>query len=177
VNTESTSVDGLMTAVYDELRMIAGRLLEHERRDHTLQPTALVHEAYLRLERQLALASMDKCEFLAIAAVTVRRILVEHARRRDAGKRAGGFRRIALRDELAAVRDDQIDLLALDEAMHRLGSFDPRKAQIVELRFFGGLTVDEVAELLELSPRSIADDWALARAWLRRQLASDGGGP
>jgi RNA polymerase sigma-70 factor, ECF subfamily len=173
VSSESASIDALMSTVYGELRAIAGRMLASERRDHTLQPTALAHEAYLRLQKQAVLGQVAKHDFLAIAAITVRRILIEHARKHAAQKRSGRRRRILLRDDLAATQNAQVDILALDDAMRRLERFDARKARIVELRFYGGLTVDETAAMLALSPRSIAHEWVLARAWLRRELGGE----
>jgi RNA polymerase sigma factor (TIGR02999 family) len=151
------------------LREIAARALRNERPDHTLQPTALVHEAYLRLERQGAFGDSPRAQVLALAAIMIRRILVDHARRRIARKRDGRVARIEIVSD-AAPGPSGLDLLALEEAMTRLESFDPRKTHIVQLRFFAGLTVEQTAEVLGVSARTVAQEWALAKAWLRREL-------
>lgn len=157
-------------ALYDEIRRLARGLMRNERRDHTLPPTALANEAYLRLFGASKPSFENGGEFLAAAVTTLRRILVEHGRRRQRLKRGGGLVRSDVEtDQLpAAVADDR--LLALDEAMQRLAAFDPTKARLVELRFFGGLTVDEAARALDLSPRTVARDWRVARAFLRAEL-------
>jgi len=161
----------LMPLVYDELRRMASGYLRRERRDHTLQTTALVHEAYLRLVGQDDLSFENRAHFRAIAARTMRRILVEHARARGAVKRGGPRRRVTLQDTLALAAAPRIDLQALDEALERLAGLDAQQARIVELRFFAGLTVEETAEAVGLSPATVKRDWAMARAWLRRELA------
>ena len=168
----------LLPRVYDELRAVAHRMMCGEREGHTLQTTAIVHEAYLRLVEQHNLTPADHAPFLAAAANTIRRVLVDHARQRRSAKRGGGWRRLEPlvddggRDVLAApVRSDAIDLLALDEALVGLAGFDPRAADVVTLRYFGGLTVEQIAHVLGVSPRTVGDDWSMARAWLRRALS------
>jgi len=160
----------LMPLVYQELRELAERYLSREPRGHTLQPTALVHEAFLRLMDATHLAPNGQTHFLAIAANVMRRVLVEHARARHAAKRGGGQMRVTLDSAMAVLPEPDLDLLALDEALEKLATLDARQARVVELRFFGGLTMDEVAEQLGMSKRTVEDDWALARAWLRREL-------
>lgn len=158
--------------VYRALRDLARSQLRRERRDHTLQPTALVHEACLRLLRARPdLGAVPSAQLLAMAGNAMRRILVDHARRRGARKRGRGAARITLDDSLGAEARDPLDVLAVDDALGRLAELDPRQAKIVELRFFAGLQCDEVAEVLTLSRSTVQDDWAMARAWLRRELA------
>jgi RNA polymerase sigma factor (TIGR02999 family) len=161
--------DRLIPLVYDELREIAGRWLRRERMGHTLQPTALVHEAYLRLVDQRRVRWRDRAHFFAVAATTMRRVLVDHARRRGAAKRGGGALTIPLDDSVlgTAVAPDILDL---DQALDALGALDPRQVRVVELRVFAGLTVEETAEVLQLSPSTIKNDWSLAKAWLYREL-------
>jgi RNA polymerase sigma factor (TIGR02999 family) len=168
------AVARVMPVVYDELRRIASSYLRRERPDHTLQTTGLVHEAYLRLVGQDDLSFENRAHFRAIAARTMRRILIEHARARAAAKRGGGRRRVSLEDTLTLTASPRLDLLVLDQALERLAALDAPQARIVELRFFGGLTVDETAEAVGVSPASVKRDWALARAWLRRELSRTG---
>ncbi|HSK08406.1 MAG TPA: sigma-70 family RNA polymerase sigma factor [Vicinamibacterales bacterium] len=167
---EQAAVAELVPIVYGELRRTAARYLRHERPGQTLQATALVHEAYLRLLKDQDLSFQNRAHFLGIAARSMRQILVEHARARDARKRGGGGQRITLVEALAAEEPRQVDLLALDEALERLNALEPRQARLVELRFFGGLTNEETAEALEVSPATVKRDWAIARAWLFREL-------
>ncbi|MEZ5559745.1 MAG: ECF-type sigma factor [Pseudomonadales bacterium] len=157
--------------VYDELRRLAASYLRRERAGHTLQPTALVHEAYLRLMKQRAVDWGNDAQFLGVAATMMRRILVNHARDRNADKRGAGAERITL--ELAAEGDAKspIDVLAVHTALERLASFDARKARVVELKFFGGLTIDEICEVLALSHATVEREWTFARAWLYDALA------
>ena len=163
--------DRLYPAVYDELRRVARRLLAGERPDRTLDTTELVHEAYLRLVDQTRATYADQCHFRAVAAQAMRRILVDRARRRDRIKRGGGARAVSLDEvDVVARLDPDSDLEALDDALRRLAEADPVKARVVELRFFGGLTIDETAELLGVSPMTVKRDWAVARAWLYREL-------
>lgn len=163
------ALDRLMPLVYDELRKIAESYLRRERHDHTLQPTALLHEAYLRLVDQSVQAE-NRHHFYGIAAQVMRRILVDHARADHAAKRGGGGARISL-DEIAEQAETrQVDLVALDDALKSLAAFDPQQARIVELRYFGGLTIEEVAALLNLSPATIKREWHMARAWLKREI-------
>ncbi len=168
---DAAAADRLLPLVYDRLRALARRHLERERPDHTLQATALVHEAYLKLFDQKDVDWRGKTHFFAIGARAIRRILVDHARTRTRGKRGGGARRLCL-DEgavLSPERDD--DVIALEEALGRLEQQDPRQARIVELRFYGGLNVAEVAEVLGVSKRTVEADWTMLRAWLRRELS------
>jgi RNA polymerase sigma factor (TIGR02999 family) len=163
----------LFTMVYAELRQAAAAALRHERPEHTLQPTALVHETFVRLAGDSPVWLENRGHFLAIAAKVMRRILVEHARTRNAQKRGSGRHPQSLADiDVAmptAVAD--LDLLALDTALARLAALDARQARIVELRFFGGLTVEEAADVMGTSPRTVKRDWQLARAWLKREMA------
>ena len=161
----------LLPIVYDELRRLAAAYLKNERSDHTLQPTALVHEAYLKLADQKDLQWQDQTHFRALAATAMRQILVDHARRRATDKRGGDWLRVTLDEALAAAEDRNIDLLALDEALSSLAKLDHRKCRVVELRFFGGLTCDEAAHTLDISPKTAEADWYMARAWLRQQLS------
>ncbi|HXH06871.1 MAG TPA: sigma-70 family RNA polymerase sigma factor [Vicinamibacterales bacterium] len=161
--------DQLIPLVYDELREIAGRWLRRERTGHTLQPTALVHEAYLRLVDQRRVRWRDRAHFFAVAATTMRRVLVDHARRRGAAKRGGGAATIPIDDEVLGTALAP-DILALDEALSALAALDERQVRIVELRVFAGLTIEEAAEVLRLSPSTIKADWSLAKAWLYREL-------
>ncbi|MFG0316842.1 MAG: sigma-70 family RNA polymerase sigma factor [Planctomycetota bacterium JB042] len=161
----------LAALVYDELREMARREMRGERRDHTLQPTALVNEAYLRLLGDEGTSFENRAHFFGAAASAIRRVLVEHARRRSRLKRGGGRERIDLDEALDAadpIRDDR--LLALDEAMERLASFDEAKARLVELRFFAGMTVPEIARARRVSESTVAREWRLARSWLQGAL-------
>ena len=158
--------------VYDDLRTIAEVQLRNERRDHTLQPTALVHEAYLRLSEQRRRQWKERRQFFAVASRVMRQVLVDHARARQASKRGGEATRIEVTSlgEIPAP-PEVFDVLPLDEALIRLSTLQPRLARVVELRFFGGLEVEETAALLDCSPRTVKRDWALARAWLVRELS------
>ena len=161
----------LMPLVYGELRRLAGHYLHVERPDHTLQPTALVHEAYLRLVDQNRVAWQNRAHFFGIAAQMMRRILVDHGRRRKAAKRDGATLRVGQAIEDSVGRPDRDpELLALDEALTELERLDPRQARVVELRFFGGLSVEETAEVTGLSPATVKREWRTARAWLRREF-------
>jgi RNA polymerase sigma-70 factor (ECF subfamily) len=159
----------LFELVYEELRGIARAQLQAERRDHTLQATALVHEAYLRLAAQDKFSGMDRISFRAIAARVMRQVLVDHARTHRRAKRGAGAHRITL-DEVHLVTRRDIDIEALDEALLRLEALDSRQSQMVELRFFSGMTIPEVAEALSVSPETVKRDWSMARAWLSREL-------
>ena len=165
-----------MPQVYDELRRLAANYLRHERPGQTLQATALVHEAFLRLNAEKNHPWKNRTHFLAIAALSMRQILVQRARARHAGKRGGDPQRITLDESaLAGVPATQpagVDVLALDAALERLAELDPQQARIVELRYFGGLTVAEAAEALEISSATVKRHWTLARAWLQRELSS-----
>jgi len=167
---ETGSFDELAGRVYEELRGLAAAYMARERKEHTLQPTALAHEAYLRLVDTDRIEWKGRAQFLAIAARSMRQILVEHARAKGAAKRGAGHGRVSLSDTSGVLDESAIDVLDLDEALRDLADVDPRKAQIVELRFFAGLSMKEVAETLKLSETTVEDDWYLARAWLRRRL-------
>lgn len=164
----------LMPIVYDELRRLAAGYLRHERPGQTIQATALVHEAYVRLVAEQAHHWKNRTHFLAVAALSMRQILVERARRRRAAKRGGDPERITLDDHLLASEPSSgVDMLALDEALDRLAALDEQQARIVELRYFGGLTIDEIAEALDISPATVKRHWTIARAWLKRELAGE----
>jgi len=170
------ALDRLMPLVYDELRRVARRHMAGERRDHTLQPTALVHETFGRMI-DADVPWNDRVHFFAVAATTMRRILVEHARKANRPKRGGGADRIALGDDAAVVRPPTIEILALDRALDRLAEFDERKARAVELHYFGGLTYEEGAAALELSPATFHRELRMARAWLQREVGCDAEAP
>jgi RNA polymerase sigma factor (TIGR02999 family) len=163
----------LLPQVYRELRGLAAAYLRRERRDHTLQPTALVHEAYLRLVDQTQVESPSRAQFFAIAANLMRQILVNHARDHRAAKRGGG-NKVTLEEGAAVVQQRGVDLIALDETLDKLAQLDPRQSRIVELRFFGGLTEDEIAEVLGVSAITVKRDWRIARAWLFNAIAPVG---
>ena len=168
----------LMPVVYDELRRLAASYLRRERPGQTVQATALVHEAYVRLAAEKAHRWQNRTHFLAIAALSMRQILVQRARARHAAKRGGDPERITLDEGLFAAdadRSGQVDVLSLDAALDRLATLDPDQARIVELRYFGGLTVEETAEAMGVSPATVKRHWTLARAWLKRELAGDRG--
>jgi RNA polymerase sigma factor (TIGR02999 family) len=160
----------LVPLVYDELRRLAHAYMQRERPGHTLQTTALVHEAYVRLAGQESLSWQNRAHFRAIAAETMRRILVEYARARNAVKRGGGQQRVTLEDNTIGLDAQSVDLEALDQALRRLAEIDPRLVRIVEFRFFAGLTVEETAEVMAISTGTVKREWATARAWLRREL-------
>jgi len=168
---EAGDFDALTEIVYGELRALAGAYMQRERANHTLQPTALANEVYLRLVGKTNIEWRGQAQFLAIAARAMRQILVDHARAKATAKRGGDRARLSLSDTSGIVDDAAIDVLDLDEALAALHELDPRKAQVVELRFFAGLTTREAAEALQLSTTTVDDDWFMARAWLRRRLA------
>jgi RNA polymerase sigma factor (TIGR02999 family) len=165
------AMDAALPAVYDELRQLAASYLRRERSDHTLQPTALVHESYLRLLNQKTVDWSNRLEFLSIAARMMRRILSDHATARAAEKRGGGAPKLQLDAALEFCSNRAIDIAAVDEALRDLEAMDPRQAQLVELRFFGGLTIEETAELMALSPATVKREWMTARRWLQREIA------
>lgn len=167
---DEQAVDRLLPLIYRELRSVADGLLRGERPDHTLQPTALVHEAYLRLVGVQDLRLADRAHFLALAARAMRRILVDHARQRGAAKRAHGRQRVTLQDADAPSVDGGLEVLELDDALDKLQRIDQRAGQVAEMRLFGGLTVKEIAAALDISPRSVDGDWAMARMWLSREI-------
>lgn len=170
---EPESVSKITPLVYDELRRVARNYLRRERPGHSLQATALVNEAYLRLAKEGARGWKNRSHFCAIAASSMRQILVERARARKASKRGGSRIRVTLGDETAAVESKSVDLLILDEALVRMEAFDPQLARIVELRFFGGLTVEDSAKTLKISPATVKRGWSLAKAWLRREMRKE----
>lgn len=165
-----SDAERLFPVVYDRLRSLARRHLAVERSDHTLQPTALVHEAYVKLADQADARIASRTQFVAIASQAMRRILVDHARARAAEKRGGGRTLVTLADGVSGVAARSLDLLALDRALTRLAELDDRQARVVELRFFGGLEIDEVAEALEVSRATVIRDWRVARAFLAREM-------
>jgi RNA polymerase sigma factor (TIGR02999 family) len=164
------AVDELLTAVYGELRGLAQRALRDERAGHTLQATALVHEVYLKLVDQTHARWQSRAHFFAVAAQAIRRILVDHARTVGRQKRGGGRARVALSDVTPLAPRRDLDLLALDEALQRLTDNEPTEARIVEMRYFAGLTIDEIAEVLDLNERTVRRRWNYARAWLYREI-------
>lgn len=168
------SADVLLSLVYDELRKIARQYLRKERSDHTLQPTALVHEAYMKLIDISDVSWQDRAHFFAVASNVMRHILVDHARARQTEKRGGEARRIALEDAVQLSDERDIDLLALDEAMKQLAEFDAQQSRIVELRFFGGLTIEETAHVIGISPATVKREWTMAKAWLFRRMKAEG---
>jgi len=172
---DESALAELTPLVHEELRRLAHRYMGGERAGHTLQTTALVNEAYLRLIDWKSVRWQSRAHFFGVSAQLMRRILVDFARARGYRKRGGGTPRVAL-DEAAAVSDERgADLLALDEALRALAELDPRQSKVVELRFFGGLTVEEAAEVLKVSPATVERDWSFARAWLHRELSKGGG--
>ena len=168
---DRSNSDRLMEIVYDDFRGLAASYLGDETQSHTLQPTAVVHEAFIRLVDQDQVDWRGRSHFFAVGATTMRRILVDHARRKAAVKRGGGRQRITLDEELTISPQRDEDVLAIDEALDKLAEIDQQRSRIVELRFFGGLTNDEVAKVLGVSKRTVQKQWAGTRVWLRRQLA------
>ena len=171
---DRNALDALVPLVYDELRRQASRTLRRQKPGQTLQATALVHEAFLKLVDYTAVTWKDRSHFFAVAARAMRQILVDHARRNLADKRGGDATRIVLEDGTASVQPKGVDLMALDDALERLEALDPAQARLVELRFFGGLTVEETAELLGSSPATVKRAWRSARAWLHGELTGTG---
>ncbi len=166
-------LDELLPLVYDELRRIAANYLEHERRDHTLQPTALVHEAYLRLVNQHNVDWRNRAQFYGIAANMMRRILVNHAETKHAEKRGGAAEKVSIDDVTIFFEEENLDLLALDEALTQLAKIDEEKTRLVEMKFFGGMTTAEIAEVTEKSTATIEREWAFARGWLFKTLTDE----
>jgi RNA polymerase sigma-70 factor, ECF subfamily len=172
-NGNQAALDRLMPLVYTELRQLAHRYMRRERPGHTMQTTALIHEAYLRLVDQNQVRWQHQAHFFGIAARLMRQILIEHARSHTRVKRGGGVGTISL-DEAAVVSQMRaMELLALDDALERLATIDPRKSQVVELRFFGGLSVEEAAQVLNIAPNTVLRDWRMAKAWLRREISHE----
>jgi RNA polymerase sigma factor (TIGR02999 family) len=177
VNGEPLAASRLLALMYDELHGLAVRYMRRERRDHTLQPTALVHEVYLRLIDGSRIDLHGKTHFFALAATQMRRILADHARARNTHKRGGDVDKVSLHEEVVPGQGATLDMFALDEALERLAREAPRQYRVVELRFFGGLSVPETAEILEVSEGTVKGDWKVARVWLARELGSRGPEP
>ena len=171
---EDAALEELLPLVHQELRRLARRYMFGERPGHTLQTTALVNEAYLRLVNSRQVNWQNRAHFFAISAQLMRRILVDYARARGSQKRGGGVPKVTLDEELMAPQEKGHDLVALDDALKALAHIDPRKCKVIELRFFGGLSVDETAEVLKISPDTILRDWRLAKAWLAREMRKTG---
>jgi RNA polymerase sigma factor (TIGR02999 family) len=169
-NGEQKALEELMPLVYNELHRLAHRYMDRERRGHTLQSTALVHEAYERLINLQDVSWQNRAHFFAVSAQMMRRILVDYARSRRYTKRGGEWRKVPLNEAIAVFRDRRTDVVALDDALRALADIDPRKARIVEIRFFGGLGIKETAEVLGVSQETVLRDWRLAKVWLLRQL-------
>jgi len=169
---DRAALDSLLPMIYDQLRAQAQRALRAERPDHTLSPTALVHEAYLKLVRLDRVEWRDRAHFFGACANEMRRILVSYARTRKAGKRGAGAEHVPLDNAAVAAYDRPADLVALDEALERLSEMDPRQVRIIECRFFAGMSVEETAEALGISPATVKRDWTAARAWLNRELST-----
>ncbi len=170
---DPAAADRLLPLVYGELRALAAHHLGNERVGHTLQPTALVHEAYLRMIKVTEVDWENERHFLAVAAEAIRRVLVDHARGRRAAKRGGDWQRLTLDPAIASIEGRGIDVEALDVALARLAAVNPRQARIVELRFFGGLREEDIAELEGVSRTTIANQWSFAKAWLSRELSGE----
>lgn len=160
----------LIPLVYGELRRLAGGYMRHERSDHTLQPTALVHEAYLKLVEQQSVDWQGRAHFFRVAAQMMRRILIDHARGTLREKRGSGEKPVPLDEALVFAPEQSMELIKLDQSLERLSQIDPRQSRIVELRFFGGLTVEETAEVMGISPKTVKRDWSVAKAWLHGDL-------
>jgi RNA polymerase sigma-70 factor, ECF subfamily len=168
---DRTALDDMLPLVYEELRSLAAHYLRNERQGHTLQTTSLVHEAYLRLVDQRDVNWKNRAQFMGIAAEMMRRILVNHARDRARAKRGGKAQRVSLSLAADSSQQPDVDLIALDDALTQLSQLDQRKSRIVELKFFGGMTTEEIVEVLQISSATIEREWGLARAWLYRAIA------
>ncbi len=166
---DASAAEQLLPLIYAELHRLAASYMRRERKDHTLQPTALINEAYLRLAKE-KLAWQNRQHFIGVAANVMRRVLVDHARGHNAGRRGGGAQRVELEEGIALSKERSEDLLSLDDALTKLAEFSQRQAKEVELRYFGGLSVEEAAAVLGIAPRSVKRDWSLARIWLYREL-------
>jgi len=173
-NGDSGALEKLTPLVYQELRRLAARYLRRERREHTLQSTALVHEAWLRLIDQKQVHWQNRAQFFGIAAEMIRRILIDHARNRQAAKRGDGALKLELDEAVATPERRDLDLVALDDALKDLARLDPKQSKLVDLRFFGGLSIEESAEVLGVSPATVKREWAAAKAWLYRELNARG---
>jgi RNA polymerase sigma factor (TIGR02999 family) len=169
---DRAALESLMEVVYAELRHLAHSYLRRERQGHTLQSTALVHEAYLRLINQNDVTWQNRAHFFGIAASMMRRILIDHARSRQASKRGAGIPLLKLDDAVAGSGPRDLDLVALDRALEKLTRIDPQQSRIVELRFFAGLSIEDTAEVLNISPATVKREWAMAKAWLYREMGA-----
>ena len=167
---DQSALDKLIPVVYKELRRMAARYLRRERPDHSLQPTALVHEAYIRLIDQTRVDWQNRAHFFGVAAQMMRRILVDHAKATRRQKRSGDVHKLPLDEAMNLYEEQRPDLVALDEAMKRLAEIDPRKSQVVELRYFGGLSVEETAEVIGVSRKTVIRDWMMAKTWLHQEI-------
>jgi RNA polymerase sigma factor (TIGR02999 family) len=174
-NGTQSALEALTPLVYAELRRLAASYLRSEAPGHTLQPTALVHEAFLRLVGRNAPDCQNRSQFYGVAAHLMRQILIDHARGRQAMKRGGPVAHYSLEEDLVVSPERDTDLVALDEALERLAAVDPRKSQVVELRFFGGLSVEETAEVLKVSEKTVRREWQFAKAWLLHELSAEKG--
>ena len=170
-NGDQQSLESLIPLVYDELRRQARRYLRRERPDHTLQSSALVHEVYVRLIDQRQANWHNRSQFFGVAAQLMRRILVDHARSRGTVKRGAGVTKLAIAEEVAAIEMQNVDLIALDSSLTKLEQIDPQQCRIVELRFFSGLSIEDTADALSISPATVKRDWAMAKAWLYREIS------
>jgi RNA polymerase sigma factor (TIGR02999 family) len=171
-NGDRGALERLMPLVYDELHRLARSYLRRERSDHTLQSTALVHEAYLRMVDQKNVRWQNRAHFFGVAAQYIRHILVDHARSHLAAKRGAGAAKLSLDEAIGVPEKKEVDLLALDQALEGLAALDPQQGRIVELRFFGGLSIEETAEVLHISTATVKRDWVMAKAWLYQNLSS-----
>jgi len=165
--------EALIPLVYDELRRLARRHLRRERADHTLQSAALVHEVYLRMVRPDSMQLQNRAHFFGVASQLMRRILVDYARHRRAAKRGGGEAPLTLDTKIALLRNPKMDVVALDDALNKLATLDPRRSRIIEMRFFGGLSIEETATVLDISPATVKREYTSARAWLQREMSKD----
>ena len=169
-NGDQAAVDLLLPVIYDELRKLASNYLRRERPDHTLQPTALVHEAYLRLVDQTRVNWQNRAHFLGVAAQIMRRLLVDHARKHNAEKRGQDFQKLSLDENIDRAVERSSELIALDEALKSFAEFDEQKARMVELRYFGGLSIEETADVLGVTPTTVKRHWRFAKAWLYGEM-------
>jgi len=176
-NGDQEALNTLIPLVYEELHRVARRYLRHERPNHTLQTTALVHEAYLRLVDENDGNWRNRAQFIVVASQLMRHILVDYARNHNAAKRGGNFARVSFNEQMIVTENKGPDLMELDEALNRLATIDPEQSRVVELRVFGGLTVEETAEVLAVSPRTVKREWSMAKAWLHRQLSRQSSSP
>jgi len=168
---DQEAVNMLVPVLYDELRRLAAYYLRKERSDHTLQATALVHEAYVRLVDQREVEWKNRNHFFGVAAQLMRRVLLDHARKHQAAKRGGPLRKVKLDDAVAMCEENAAELVALDGLLTRLSTIDPQQTRVVELRFFGGMSVEETAEVMNISPATVKREWAMAKAWFARELS------